>query len=88
MQLPKRQKRQTLPTNYDWRAFNGVTPVKNQGSCGSCWAFTAAAVTESQYAIHRSTMLDLAEQELVDCDMTDAGCDGGLPIYGLEYVDL
>jgi predicted outer membrane repeat protein len=67
---------QPLPESFDWRQLDGCTPVKNQGGCGSCWAFAAVGVAESQYLIQSYTTLDLSEQWLVSC--TEAGtCDGG-----------
>ncbi|TYZ64047.1 hypothetical protein PybrP1_011905 [[Pythium] brassicae (nom. inval.)] len=56
-----------VPESWDWREHGVVTPVKNQGQCGSCWAFSAVAALESAYAISMGTLESFSEQELVDC---------------------
>ncbi|KAI9909212.1 hypothetical protein PsorP6_015132 [Peronosclerospora sorghi] len=58
-----------VPDTWDWRTHNVVTPVKNQGQCGSCWAFSAVAAMESAYALSTGTLESLSEQELVDCTL-------------------
>jgi C1A family cysteine protease len=71
-------KRDALPAKFDWREKVKLPPVKNQGSCGSCWAFATTGVLESAYIIFKEAKdIDLAEQELVSCDTSSYGCGGG-----------
>ncbi|MDY6838308.1 MAG: C1 family peptidase [Thermodesulfobacteriota bacterium] len=73
-----------LPTRWDWRNHNGVTAVRNQGSCGSCWAFASAATMESAILINDGSEVNLSEQHLVSCNLNGWGCGGGwiaLPYY-------
>ncbi|XP_026726729.1 uncharacterized protein LOC113493107 [Trichoplusia ni] len=66
------------PESFDWRDHNGVTPVKNQLTCGSCYAFSSIGNIESQYLIKNKQALDLSEQQVVDCDRRNGGCSGGM----------
>jgi len=65
------------PAHFDWREKGVVTPVKNQGKCGSCWAFATAATVECAHAIAHTELLSLSEQELLDCNLENNACNGG-----------
>jgi C1A family cysteine protease len=66
-----------LPPTFDWRDSGGLTPVRNQGSCGSCWAFAAVGIVESAVLRGLGESENLSEQWLVSCNPWDYGCDGG-----------
>jgi C1A family cysteine protease len=76
-----------LPASLDWRAKGAVTPVKDQGHCGSCWAFSTIGGIESAYQIKTGKLLTLSEQQLVDCDEYEGDCQqGGRVETALQYI--
>jgi cysteine peptidase B len=77
-----------LPTSYSWQSKGGVTPVKNQGQCGSCWAFSATEAIESQWFLAGKVnpIAQFSPEQIVQCDPYDAGCNGGWPYNAYKYV--
>lgn len=75
-----------LETSIDWVSRGAVTPVKDQGQCGSCWAFSTTGGLEGAYEQTHGTLESFSEQELVDCDSVDSGCGGGLMDYGYQFA--
>ena len=90
---PRRHHRHSvaLPTSYHWRHPDngrpvGVTPVKDQGQCGSCWAFSATEAVESAWILSGKPAAVLAPEQTVDCDTTDGGCNGGDTVTAFAYM--
>lgn len=80
----------TLPLSYDLRTARGdlMNPIQDQGSCGSCWAFTVAALLEYQYAKRTGKVVKFSEQYFVDCDTLDSACQSGWPTYALFFASI
>ncbi|XP_078444269.1 vanillin synthase, chloroplastic-like [Wolffia australiana] len=77
-----------LPSKKDWREEGIVSPVKNQGHCGSCWTFSTTGALEAAYTQLTGKSVSLSEQQLVDCaaGFNNFGCNGGLPSQAFEYI--
>jgi len=77
-----------LPSSVDWTSQGVVTPVKNQGQCGSCWTFSTTGAVESINAINGNDLVSLSEQQLVDCSTSapNQGCDGGNVAEAFDYI--
>jgi len=84
--VPVAQSNIQAPETFDWRTKGAVTPVKNQEQCGSCWAFSATETIESVWILAGNSQQILAPQQIVDCDTTDSGCNGGRTESAFDYV--
>jgi len=76
----------TNATTLNWTETGAVTPVKNQGQCGSCWTFSTTGSLEGLYYLNNSKLLSFSEQQIVDCCKTADGCGGGFPYLAMEYT--
>jgi len=76
-----------LPDSVDWRNKGAVTPVKDQGQCGSCWTFSTTGVLEGFNFVNNGKLLSFSEQQIVDCaSAAGYGCQGGWPYLAVQYA--
>jgi len=85
---PFKASNSSLPAEVNWQQKGAVTGVKNQGQCGSCWAFSTTGALEGAYQIATGKLVSLSEQQLVDCAQSfgEQGCNGGMMDGGFQYV--
>merc|ERR1719265_1285334 len=74
------------PATADWRPKGAVTPVKDQGDCGSCWAYSTTEQIESNYQLAGNALTEFSPQQIISCDKSDLGCNGGDTVTAYKYV--
>ncbi|XP_066947853.1 digestive cysteine proteinase 2-like [Macrobrachium rosenbergii] len=80
--LPEKERADAI----DWRDLGGVSEVKDQGACGSCWSFSTTGTVEGANFIKTGKLISLSEQQLVDCSKENAGCNGGVVQWAIDYI--
>jgi hypothetical protein len=76
----------TVPESWDWRTQGAVGPIKDQGNCGDCWAFATNANIEGLFFIKNGFIKTFSEQQLLDCDNGNGGCNGGMMDRAYQYI--
>lgn len=77
----------SLPLRFDWRDKHVVTQVRNQKTCGGCWAFSVVGAVESVCAIKGQPLEVLSVQQVIDCSYSNYGCNGGSPLSALYWLN-
>lgn len=78
--------RTDTPDIWNWEQQGAVTPVKNQGSCGSCWTFSTAGNVEGLWYLKHKELINFSMQQLIDCDKSNFGCNGGWPYNAIDWL--
>lgn len=84
--LPDKLTNKSAPSEWDWTEYGAVTPVKDQGECGSCWAFSVIGNIEGVWSVSKHRLVNLSESEFVDCSGHNFGCGGGWPHVAMEDI--